>query len=43
MSDQIYVDTDGRRYILRPWFTKKDGTRVYARDHGKCAFKIYLD
>ena len=29
-------------YILRASKTKKDGTKIYARDYGLKAFKIYL-
>lgn len=29
-----------QQYIYRPWTTLKDGTRVYARNYGKKAFKI---
>lgn len=29
-------------FILRAWRTGKDGKRIYARDYGKRAFKIYL-
>lgn len=29
-------------YIFRPWITK-NGERIYARDYGKRAFKIWVD
>lgn len=29
-------------YIFRSWITKKDGTRVYARDYGKKAFRFWV-
>ncbi len=29
-------------YIFRAWITVK-GTRIYARDYGKKAFKIWVD
>lgn len=27
-------------YIFRAWTTTRDGERIYARDHGKRAFRI---
>nr|DAF09842.1 MAG TPA: Protein VMS1,Vms1,Protein VMS1,Vms1, Eukaryotic translation ribosomal subunit, Vms1, Tif6.4A [Caudoviricetes sp.] len=30
-------------YIFRAWITRKDGTRDYAKDHGKRAFRIWID
>ncbi len=27
-------------YIFRPWITKKDGTRIYAKQYGKKVFRI---
>jgi len=27
-------------YIFRPWVTRKDGKRDYARNHGKRAWRI---
>lgn len=30
-------------YIFRAWITTKDGARIYARDYGKRAFKIWVD
>ncbi len=29
-----------QRYIFRPYITKKDGTKVYAKDYGLKAFRI---
>lgn len=29
-------------YIFRAWVTRKDGTRDYAKDHGKRAFRIWI-
>lgn len=29
-------------YILRASMTKKDGTKIYARDYGKKAFRIWI-
>ncbi len=29
-------------YILRASITKKDGTKIYAKDYGKRAFKIWI-
>jgi hypothetical protein len=29
-------------YIFRAWITTKDGTRIYAKDHGKRAFRIWV-
>ena len=29
-------------YIFRAYFTLKDGTRIYARNYGKKAFRIYI-
>lgn len=31
------------RYIFRAYYTRKDGTRVYARDYGKKAFLIFIE
>jgi hypothetical protein len=33
----------GKRLVFRPWITKKDGTRLYARQFGKRAFPILID
>lgn len=30
-------------YIFRAWITTKDGTKIYAKDYGKKAFKIWID
>lgn len=30
-------------YIFRAWITTKDGTRIYAKNYGKKAFKIWVD
>jgi hypothetical protein len=29
-------------YIFRTWITSKDGERIYAKDHGKKAFRIWI-
>lgn len=29
-------------YIFRAWITRKDGTRDYAKNHGKRAFRIWI-
>ena len=29
-------------YIFRASITLKDGTRIYAKDYGKKAFRIYI-
>ena len=29
-------------YIFTPYITKKDGTRIYAKDHGYKAFRILV-
>lgn len=29
-------------YIFRSSITLKDGTKIYAKDYGKKAFKIYI-
>lgn len=34
---------DDRRYIYRPWITLPDGTRIYAKNYGKRAFRIPVD
>lgn len=30
-------------YILRASITTKDGSKIYARDYGKRAFRIWID
>ena len=30
-------------FIFRAWTTTKDGTKIYAKDYGKKAFKIWVD
>ena len=30
-------------YIFRAWITTKDGVRIYAKDYGKRAFRIWVD
>ena len=30
-------------YIFRTYYTRKDGTRVYARDYGKKAFRFFVE
>ena len=29
-------------YIFRAWMTTKDGQRIYAKDHGKRAFRFWI-
>nr|DAO77477.1 MAG TPA: hypothetical protein [Caudoviricetes sp.]DAS70501.1 MAG TPA: hypothetical protein [Caudoviricetes sp.]DAT17818.1 MAG TPA: hypothetical protein [Caudoviricetes sp.] len=29
-------------YIFRAWITTKNGDRIYARDYGKRAFRIWV-
>lgn len=29
-------------WIFRAWITAKDGTRIYAKDHGKRAFRFWV-
>ncbi|MGE9889982.1 hypothetical protein ACQRAE_11725 [Mediterraneibacter faecis] len=29
-------------YIFRPWITRKDGTKDYAKNHGKRAFRFWV-
>lgn len=29
-------------YIFRAWITDKDGNRIYAKDHGKKAFRFWV-
>lgn len=33
---------DDNMYIFRAWITAKDGTKIYARDHGKRAFRFWV-
>lgn len=33
----------GKRLVCRPWITKPDGTRIYARSFGKRAFCFWID
>ena len=30
-------------YIFRAWITDKNGNKIYAKDYGKRAFKIWVD
>ena len=30
-------------WILTAYVTQKDGTRIYAKDYGKRAFRIWVD
>lgn len=30
-------------YIYTAYITQKDGTRIYARDYGKRAFRIWVE
>lgn len=30
-------------WIYRPWITTKDGKRLYARNYGKKAFRIWVE
>jgi hypothetical protein len=32
-----------KRWIFRPWFTSKDGKKIYAKSYGKKAFKILIE
>jgi len=34
-------DKDGE-FIFRPWITTKNGKRIYAKEYGLKAFKIYI-
>ena len=29
-------------WIFRTWITRKDGTKDYAKDHGKKAFRFWV-
>lgn len=31
------------RYIFCTYITRKDGTRIYARNYGKKAFRIFIE
>ena len=30
-------------WIFRAWITAKDGTKIYAKDRGKTAFRFWVD
>lgn len=30
-------------YIFRAWITTKNGNRIYAKDYGKKAFRIWVE
>lgn len=30
-------------YVFCTYYTRKDGTRVYARDYGKKAFRFFVE
>lgn len=40
MSSSKKPNRKGKTRIFRPWITKKDGTKVYAKDYGLKAFPI---
>lgn len=33
----------GKKWVFRPYITKKDGTRLFASQFGKRAFPILVD
>lgn len=44
----VYIDTFLAKegyvmWIYRPWFTTKDGVRIYARTYGKKVFRMWVD
>ena len=36
------VEEQSGHYIYRTFFTRKDGTRVYAKQYGKKAFRFWI-
>ena len=44
-KDSTYVadQKNGQSYIYRPWITRPDGSRIYAKQYGKKAFRIPVD
>lgn len=39
-----YLDEGGiPMWIFRTWTTTRDGERIYAKDYGKRAFRIWID
>ena len=41
-KEKTIKEDDSREYIFRPWITK-NGKRIYAKNYGIKAFKIYID
>ena len=40
---QVILEKGGlTMWIFRAWITAKDGTRIYAKDHGKRAFRFWV-
>lgn len=40
---QVILEKGGQTmWIFRAWITAKDGTRIYAKDHGKRAFRFWV-
>lgn len=37
-----FVKGGAAMYIFRAWITTKDGTKIYAKDYGKRAFRIWI-
>nr|DAI44490.1 MAG TPA: hypothetical protein [Caudoviricetes sp.] len=42
MQEQLAERSGYIMYIFRTYITTKDGTKVYARDYGKKAFRIWV-
>lgn len=42
LSQAVIVKGGGHMYIFRTSITLKDGTKIYAKDYGKKAFRIWI-
>lgn len=43
LSQELFAKGGDAMYIFRPWITTKNGEKIYAKDYGKRAFRIWVD
>ena len=43
IKNNKFFDASNGKYIYCTYFTRKDGTRVYAKDYGKKAFRFWIN